>query len=132
MEWQLDALEVLEIVPVSVRKMAKMAVETAAKEKGVDNITSDLVNQVKEKYFSLDKGREDKKITKIAIVRCDTVSEVCPGTACFKAFNNRKLNFADYSEDAEIVAFFTCGGCSGRRVGNIPNVLLRTILRKIF
>lgn len=28
---------------------------------------------------------------KIAVVRCETVSEVCPGTGCFKAFNEKKF-----------------------------------------
>ncbi|MHC1564888.1 MAG: CGGC domain-containing protein [Candidatus Syntropharchaeales archaeon] len=53
---------------------------------------------------------------KIAVVRCEIVSEVCPGVGCFKAFNDRREYFKDYGEDAEIVGFFTCGGCSGRRV----------------
>lgn len=58
----------------------------------------------------------EKKPIKIAVIRCDIVSEVCPGTGCFMAFNKRKMYFKDYDENAEIIAFFTCGGCSGRRV----------------
>ena len=53
---------------------------------------------------------------KIAVIRCETVSEVCPGIGCFKAFNNRKVYFKDYDNNAEMRAFFTCGGYSGRRV----------------
>ena len=53
---------------------------------------------------------------KIAVVRCEIVSEVCPGVACFNAFNRRKAYFKDYGDDTEIIGFFTCGGCSGRRV----------------
>nr|WP_292487677.1 CGGC domain-containing protein [Methanohalobium sp.] len=59
---------------------------------------------------------DEHKSQKIAVVRCETVSEVCPGVGCFKAFNNRDVYFRDYNSGAEIMAFFTCGGCSGRRV----------------
>jgi predicted metal-binding protein len=54
--------------------------------------------------------------TKIAVVRCDIVSEACSGVGCFKAFNERKSHFETYDKNAQIIAFFTCGGCSGRRV----------------
>ncbi len=54
--------------------------------------------------------------TTIAVVRCDIVSEACPGVGCFKAFNDRKSHFETYDNKAQIIAFFTCGGCSGRRV----------------
>ncbi|WP_338101233.1 CGGC domain-containing protein [Methanococcoides seepicolus] len=53
---------------------------------------------------------------KIAVLRCDIVSEACPGVGCLKAFNARKVKFAEYDDDTEMIAFFTCGGCSGRRV----------------
>jgi len=62
--------------------------------------------------------------TRIAVVRCDIVSEACPGVGCFKAFNERKSHFEPYyGEDAEMIAFFTCGGCSGRRVYRLVNAL---------
>lgn len=61
--------------------------------------------------------------TKIAVVRCETVAEVCPGVACFKAFNARKIHFEPYDEDTEIVGFFTCGGCPGRRVSRLVDSL---------
>lgn len=32
------------------------------------------------------------------------------------AFNKRSMYFKEYDGKAEMVAFFTCGGCSGRRV----------------
>ncbi len=67
---------------------------------------------------------KDEKTTKIAIVRCDIVSEVCPGVACFKAFNKRKVHFSEYGE-AEIIGFFTCGGCPGRRVHRLVESLLK-------
>jgi len=41
---------------------------------------------------------EKTKPTKIAVVRCDTVSETCPGVGCFKAFNERESHFEAYDE----------------------------------
>jgi len=58
----------------------------------------------------------EKKPTRVAVVRCDIISETCPGVGCFIAFNKRKMYFKDYDENTEMIAFFTCGGCSGRRV----------------
>lgn len=66
---------------------------------------------------------ENTKPKKIAVVRCDIVSETCPGVGCFKAFNERKSNFQEYGEDTQMIAFFTCGGCSGRRVYRLVNAL---------
>ncbi len=50
---------------------------------------------------------EEKKqnLTKIAVVRCDIVSEACPGVGCFKAFNERKSHFEAYNEDTQMIAF---------------------------
>ncbi|MCQ6962097.1 metal-binding protein [Methanolobus chelungpuianus] len=64
-------------------------------------------------------------ITRIAVIRCDIVSETCPGVGCFKAFNKRTVHFKDYDRNTEMVAFFTCGGCSGRRVHRLVKSLLR-------
>ncbi len=44
---------------------------------------------------------EKTKPTKIAVVRCDVVSETCPGVGCFKAFNERKSHFETYDEDTQ-------------------------------
>jgi predicted metal-binding protein len=66
---------------------------------------------------------DETKPTKIAVVRCDIVSETCPGVGCFKAFNERKSHFEAYGKDAQIIAFFTCGGCSGRRVYRLLKAL---------
>ncbi|AEH61598.1 Protein of unknown function CGGC region [Methanosalsum zhilinae DSM 4017] len=60
---------------------------------------------------------------KIAVVRCETVSEVCPGTGCFKAFNEKKVHFDRYDKKDEIIGFFTCGGCPGRRVYRLIKAL---------
>jgi predicted metal-binding protein len=45
---------------------------------------------------------------KIVVIRCDIVSEACPGTGCFMAFNKRKEHFKEYGSNTEMVAFFTC------------------------
>lgn len=62
-------------------------------------------------------------VKRIAVIRCDIVSEACPGIGCFMAFNKRSMYFSDYKEDAEMVAFFTCGGCSGRRIYRLLRLL---------
>lgn len=67
----------------------------------------------------------------IAVIRCDIVSEVCPGVGCFKAFNNRNSSFKDYDQDTEIIAFFTCGGCSGRRIHRLLKSLQKFNVHKI-
>ena len=30
---------------------------------------------------------------KVAVIRCDIVSETCPGVGCLKAFNERRSSF---------------------------------------
>ena len=66
---------------------------------------------------------KNAKTTKIAVLRCAIVSETCPGVGCFKAFNERKSHFEAYDENTQMIAFFTCGGCSGRRVYRLVNTL---------
>ena len=39
------------------------------------------------------------------------------------AFNKRSMHFRGYDDEAEMVAFFTCGGCSGRRAYRLINSL---------
>lgn len=66
---------------------------------------------------------EEKLKKRIAVVRCDTVSEACPGVGCFMAFNNKKSHFERYEGNVEMMGFFTCGGCSGRRIYRLVNSL---------
>ena len=109
--------------PNIVRNMAKMSIEMSAEEKGKIAVTLADVKETEEQFRSL--MRKDEKTTKIAVVRCDIVSETCPGVACLKAFNKRKVHFEEYGEDAEIIGFFTCGGCPGRRVFRLVDSLLK-------
>lgn len=90
------------------------------KEVTVEDIHDSRQNSI---AFAEDDGARDKKPTRIAVVRCETVSEVCPGVACFKAFNHRKQSFKPYDQDAEIIGYFTCGGCPGRRVSRLVDSL---------
>jgi predicted metal-binding protein len=53
------------------------------------------------------------------------VSEACPGVGCFKAFNKKTVKFKDYDDNTEMVAFFTCGGCSGRRLYRLMKSLTK-------
>lgn len=79
--------------------------------------------EVKERAMEDTEPAESEKPTKIAVIRCDIVSEACPGVGCFKAFNERKVHFAEYPKNAQMIAFFTCGGCSGRRVYRLLKAL---------
>ncbi len=123
MEWEADALKELEKVPQHVRNMAKMGIEMSVDKKGKEVVTLADVKESQEQFRALMK--KDEKTTKIAVVRCDIVSEVCPGVACFKAFNKRMVHFGEYGRDAEMIGFFTCGGCPGRRVFRLVDSLLR-------
>ncbi len=123
MKWEPEAEKELEKVPEHVRSMAKMGIETSVENKGKSIVTMQDVKETHEQFRALMK--KDDKTTKIAIVRCDIVSEVCPGVACFKAFNKRKVHFGEYGKDTEIIGFFTCGGCPGRRVHRLVDSLLK-------
>ncbi len=122
MEWEPEAAKEIEKIPESVRKMAKMGIEASVEKKGRSLVTVEDVKEAEERFGAL--MEKDEKTTKIAIVRCDIVSEVCPGVACLKAFNKRKVHFSEYGE-AEIIGFFTCGGCPGRRVHRLVDSLLK-------
>ncbi|WGI18022.1 CGGC domain-containing protein [Methanonatronarchaeum sp. AMET-Sl] len=63
-----------------------------------------------------------EETTKVAVVRCERISEACAGYGCLTAFNDRKVKFKDM-DDAELVGFFTCGGCPGRRVKRLVKKL---------
>lgn len=66
----------------------------------------------------------DKK-KMIAVLRCETVSEICPGSGCLNAFNEKKSFFSQYDPNDLMIGFFTCGGCPGRRVPRLINKLLK-------
>lgn len=126
MQWQEDALKELEKVPEHVRNMAKMGIEKAVEKNGKKIVSIDDVNKAAAQFRAImGKGEKEDKTTKIAIVRCDIVSETCPGVACFKAFNKRKVHFEQYGKDAEIIGFFTCGGCPGRRIFRLVDSLIK-------
>lgn len=107
-------------------------VQQSAKDEGLvkdQESTKDLEsakNEESAKDESLAKVQE-----KIAVLRCETVSEVCAGAGCFKAFNARRLHFANTPQDAELIGFFTCGGCSGRRVSRLVKSLQKSGLTTI-
>ncbi len=48
---------------------------------------------------------------KIGLIRCLQTEDMCPGTACFKVINEKKLAFDGITEDIEIIGINTCGGC---------------------
>lgn len=126
MEWEPDAAKELDKIPEHVRRMAKMGIEMSLEKKGKNIVTPEDVKEAAQRFGALmETDEKDKKTTKIAVVRCDIVSETCPGVACFKAFNKRKVHFSEYGPDTEIIGFFTCGGCPGRRVFRLVDSLLK-------
>jgi predicted metal-binding protein len=50
-------------------------------------------------------------MTKIAIIRCEEKSKICPGTTCFKVMREKTAAFEKYGDQIEIIGFDTCGGC---------------------
>lgn len=119
MEWKKEAEEKMQNVPRAVRGMAKKAIEKMAKKRDKEKIDAELVNKAKKKYLGKKEDSEEKEKTKIAIVRCEKTAEVCPGIGCMNAFQDKRVKFEDYDEDARLVGFFTCGGCPGRRIGRL-------------
>ncbi|MBO8158287.1 MAG: CGGC domain-containing protein [Thermosyntropha sp.] len=116
----------MEKIPGFVRKMAQRAVEEQVRASGRKEVTAQDVRQGQEKYIKFaEKNEQDKNKIRIAVVRCEIVSEVCPGIACFKAFNARQQQFASYGDNVEMIGFFTCGGCPGRRVSRLVDTLLK-------
>ncbi|MFQ5975688.1 MAG: CGGC domain-containing protein [Candidatus Hydrothermarchaeales archaeon] len=120
MKWDEDTLEAIKQVPEFVREKAMTKVEDRAKEKGRKNVTIDDVNESYAAQFDKEPGT-----TNVAVVRCEIVSEVCPGVGCLKVFEKRIELFKEYGDDARLVGFFTCGGCPGRRVFRLANTLKR-------
>lgn len=126
MDWKSDALKELEKVPEHVRSMAKMGIEISVEKKKKKIVTIEDVKEAALQFKAIiEKEEKEEKTTKIAVVRCETVSETCPGVACFRAFNKRKVHFEQYGENAEIIGFFTCGGCPGRRIFRLVESLMK-------
>jgi len=97
MRWNEEALQELEKVPGFVRSMAKRAVEKDVRKAGREEVTVEDVHKGRDKHIAFAEDKEDDPVTRIAVVRCETVSEVCPGVAC--------------------------GGCPGRRVSRLVDSL---------
>ncbi len=86
MDWSEEAAKELEKAPGFVRNMAKKAVEKAVRKDGRNFVTVEDVRQGRENYISFgEKKPGDEKKQRIAVVRCDIVSEVCPGDSLFQS-----------------------------------------------
>ena len=127
MKWTKPALKELKKAPEFVRDMAKKKVEEAVRDQGKESVALKDVQDVFEEYMSFMDSDTEKPKTNIAIVRCDRISEACPGSACLLSLQARKVNFKTYGENAQLVAMFTCGGCPGRRISRLLNNLMKTI-----
>jgi len=111
-------------VPFFVREKAKRRVEEWARQKGVEEVTMTEVMEARSRMMARDPSASATSKPRIAVVRCHIVSEVCPGVGCLKSFNKREQQFARYGLEAELIGFFTCGGCCGRRVSRLVEKLL--------
>ena len=127
MKWANAALKELEKAPEFVRDMAKKKVEGVVKEKGKQSVSLKDVQEVFEEYMSFMESDTKKTSTHVAVVRCERVSEACPGSPCLLALQGRKVQFKDYGDDMKLVAVFTCGGCPGRRISRLLNNLMKTV-----
>ncbi len=126
MKWTSEAEEELKKVPAFVRRMAKRAVEEHVRKSGKNEVTVEDVRAARERHISFieKKPKSGERPTRIAVVRCDIVAEVCPGVACFRAFHARHCHFSTYGDNTEIIGFFTCGGCPGRRAARLVERLV--------
>lgn len=52
MLWSDDALELLEKIPDEVRPMAKQMMELYAEQQGIENITDDLMKDIRKSFES--------------------------------------------------------------------------------
>lgn len=41
--------------------------------------------------------------------------DMCPASTCLKVIKDKKLAFANITEDIELVGITTCGGCPGKK-----------------
>ncbi len=128
MEWDEAALKELEKIPKSVRERARNSVNQKVKEKGKDRVSLEDVLEHFEEYISfILPDKKQKQSPRIAIVRCERISEACPGTACILSWQARKVKFKEYGKDAKLVGFFTCGGCPGRRISRLLDSLMKSV-----
>ena len=127
MKWAKAALKELEKAPEFVRDMARKKVEGVVQEKGKQSVSLKDVQAVFEEYMSFIESDTKKPSTHVAVVRCERVSEACPGSACLLALQGRKVRFKDYGDDMKLVAVFTCGSCPGRRISRLLNNLMKTV-----
>ncbi len=121
MRWEEDAISLLDEVPQFIREKVKNYVEEFARKKGMNVVTKDVFEDAKKAFFG---EKKEKDEIRIAIVRCDIISEVCPGIGCLQAYEKKNELFKRYKgKNVRLIGFFTCGGCSGRRVFRLVNTL---------
>jgi predicted metal-binding protein len=127
MRWDQDAEKELEKAPEFVRDMARRKVEADVEKQGRNAVSLDDVREVFDEYMSYLEPDTKQSSTNIAIIRCERISETCPGTACLLALQRRRVRFKGYGDDAQLVAMITCGGCPGRRISRLLNTLAKTV-----
>ncbi len=127
MEWDEAALKELEKIPKFVRERARNGLNQKAKEQGKNHVSLEDVREHFDEYVSfILPDKKQKKSPRIAIVRCERISEACPGTACLLSWQARKVRFKEYGKEAKLIGFFTCGGCPGRRISRLLDSLMKS------
>jgi len=71
------------------------------------------------------RGEKEEKTTKIAVVRCDIVSETCPAWHVSKHSTNERCISSNTARMLRSFGFFTCGGCPGRRIFRLVDSLMK-------
>jgi predicted metal-binding protein len=66
----------------------------------------------------------------VAVIQCQFSHERCTGAHCAKAFAERGESFQGYGAEAIYYVPFSCGGCSGRRVGRLATQLRKVMSKK--
>ncbi len=52
---------------------------------------------------------------KLGVIRCMQTEDYCPGTADFRAIQEKTGVFENIAENIEIIGFINCGGCPGKK-----------------
>lgn len=75
--------------------------------------------------------KEGIGVKKIAVINCMTVAQICTGSGCLRAFQEKSGAFSRYGdEEIQLVAFTICQGCkSSQNPENMLEDKLNRILK---
>lgn len=52
---------------------------------------------------------------KVGLIRCMQTEDMCPASTDFMVMKEKKLAFANITEEIEVIGVNTCGGCPGKK-----------------